>query len=126
MLLTKQTLAVVGKAATAISTDATTAGVEIDTLGYTDALIITQVHAWTAGSVTPVVNSGDTSGSLAATSSDFLVNAPTAVMAAAGIAQQGISLRERYLKVDLLSASSANLTAGVTILLYNARRSPVA
>jgi len=74
-VLTKQIQPHVGLVATAISSDTTTDGAEIDTKGFDSALVITQVHAWTAGDVTPVINETATSGSgYTAVADAFLIN----------------------------------------------------
>ena len=126
-VLTKQILPQTGLIATAISTDTTTDGAEIDTKGYDSALVITTVHVYSAGTVTPVINQTATSGSgYTAVDDAFLVNEANESLTALGHSVVGVSLRERYLEVDLLSADSADLTASVMVILYNARKTPVA
>ena len=127
MVLTKQVKLVNGLIATDISTDTTTDGGEIDTLGFDSALVITQCHVFSAGTVTPVINETAVAGSgYAAVADAFLINEENKTLSALGYSQVGVSLRERYLEVDLLTADSADLTASVTVLLYNARKTPIA
>lgn len=126
-VLTKQIQPHVGIVATAISSDTTTDGAEIDTKGFDSALVITQVHAHTAGDVTPVINETATSGSgYSVVNDNFLINEANETLDDTGISVVGVSLRERYLEVDLLSDNSADLTASVMVILYNARKTPVA
>ena len=126
-VLTKQIQPHTALVATAISSDTTTDGAEIDTKGFDSALVITTVHAYTAGTATPVINETSTSGSgYTAVADTFLVNEANESLTALGHSVVGVSLRERYLEVDLLSADSADFTASIMVILYNARKTPVA
>lgn len=120
----------VGLNATAISSDTTTAGTAVDTQGYEQALVVPFVTARSAGTVTPAVTESDVSGSgFAAVSADQLSGSLAgAAVATANTFSQGVGVRprKRYLKVDLASTGSANLTAGVLVILSHPRTAPIA
>lgn len=120
---------VFGLNATAISTDTTTAGTAIDTEGYETVLVIPFVTARSGGTVTPVIEDSDASGSgFAAVNAAQLSGtlADAAISAANTTKQVGVNQRKRYIKVSLVSTGSANLTAGALVILANPRHLPVA
>lgn len=114
---------------TAISADGTTTGTEIDVSGYEEAHIITYTAARTDGTVTPVVYGGEVSASLSAITDEFLfgTEAGAALSAANVTGTVGVSLRDKYLRVDLVaSAVTDGLAAGALVLLSKPRSMPVA
>lgn len=113
----------------AISSSATTASLEIDTKGYKFAKVIPMMGARTDGTLTPLVKDCATSGgSYSAVSDDFLhgTEAEAALSTAASTTSVGVSLRNRYLKVDLVaSAVTTGFTGGILVILSNPLHEPV-
>ena len=114
----------------AISTNATTAGVEIDTQGFESLTFVIETGARTDGTITPLLQESDTSGSYSGSVDDNdLIG--TEALAALSTAQTrsivGYVGKKRYVKLSLVSTSvSSGLTAGATAILGNARSNPVA
>ena len=114
----------------AISTNGTTAGVEIDTQGFESLTFVIETGARTDGTVTPLIQESDTSGSYSGSVDDNdLIG--TEALAALSTAQArsivGYVGKKRYVKLSLVSTVvSSGLTAGATAILGNARSNPVA
>jgi hypothetical protein len=114
----------------AISTNATTAGVEIDTQGFESLTFVIETGARTDGTVTPLIQESDTSGSYSGSVDDNdLIG--TEALAALSTAQArsivGYVGNKRYVKLSLVSTVvTSGLTAGATAILGNARSNPVA
>ena len=114
----------------AISTNATTAGVEIDTQGFESLTFVIETGARTDGTVTPLIQETDASGSYSGSVDDNdLIG--TEALAALSTAQSrsiiGYVGKKRYVKLSLVSTVvTSGLTAGATAILGNARSNPVA
>jgi hypothetical protein len=115
---------------TSISTNTTTAGVEIDTQGYESATFEIITGARTDGTVTPLIQETDVSGSYSGSVNDNdLIG--TEALAALSVAQSrsiiGYVGKKRYVKLSLVSTSvTTGLTAGASVILGNPKHLPVA
>ena len=113
----------------AITTNATTAGVEIDTQGFDSVTFEVITGARTDGTVTPLIQESDTSGSYAGSvADDDLIG--TEANAALSTAQSrsiiGYVGKKRYVKLSLVStAVTSGLTAGASATLGAAKHNPV-
>lgn len=114
----------------AISTNATTAGVEIDTQGYESVTFEIITGARTDGTVTPLIQESDTSGSYSGSvSDDDLVGleVDSALSTAHSRSRIGYIGTKRYVKLSLVSTSvTTGLTAGGSVILGNPKSAPVA
>ena len=110
-----------------INTDTTTAGVIIDTAGYESLEFITQAGVVTAGDITGVMQDGDDSGlsDAATVASDFTLGS-LVTLDATGVTRVGYVGKKRYVRLNGLSANSANLTVGIIAVLSNPHSAPVA
>jgi len=110
-----------------INTDTTTAGVIIDTAGYESLEFIMQAGVVTAGDITGVMQDGDDSGlsDAATVASDFRLGS-LVTLDATGVTRVGYIGKKRYVRLNGLSANSANLTAGIIAILSNPHSAPVA
>jgi hypothetical protein len=112
----------------AISTNTTTNGIEIDTLGFGSCTFEIITGARTDGTVTPAIQESDVSGSYSGSvSTDFLIGTTTA--AALNTAQSRSTIgyvgKKRYVRLQLVSTSvTTGLTAGATAILGDAIHSP--
>ena len=102
----------------ALSSDTTTAGVEIDLADYQgeSATFVMKTGAVSAGDVTLLIQESDVSGSgFANVADDDLLGteAGTTLDAANKVAKIGYSGHKRYLKASVVTDNSANLTVGV-------------
>jgi hypothetical protein len=111
-----------------INTDTTTNGNIIDTQGYESIEFVMQAGVVTAGDVTPVLQDGDDSGlsDAAVVAADFRLGSLVTLDATNGITRFGYVGKKRYVRVNALSATSANLTVGVTAVLGDPHSAPVA
>jgi len=103
-----------------ISTDTTTAGVEIDTAGYNSCDIILTSGTIAAGDFTPLVQESDTSGSGYTDVADTFLSGTEAaakLITTTTISSIGYVGKKRYIKVSVVSANSANATVGVIAVL---------
>jgi len=114
----------------AITTNATTGGVEIDTQGFDSATFEIIVGARTDGTVTPLIQESDTSGSYAGSVADddlIGTEAQAALSTAHSRSIIGYVGKKRYVKLSLVStAVTSGLTAGASAILGSARHNPVA
>jgi len=114
----------------AISTNTTTAGVEIDTQGFESVTFEIITGARTDGTVTPLIQETDTSGSYSGSvDDDNLVGleADAAISVAQSRSRVGYIGTKRYVKLSLVSTSvTTGLTAGASVILSDAKRLPVA
>jgi hypothetical protein len=115
----------------AITTNTTTVGVEIDTQGFESATFEIIVGARTDGTVTPLIQESDVSGSYAGSVADddlIGTEAQAALSAAQSRSIIGYVGKKRYVKLSLVSTliSSSGLTAGASAILGSARHNPVA
>ncbi len=114
----------------AITTSATTAGVEIDTLGFDSVTFEILTGARTDGTVTPLIQESDTSGSYSGSVADddlIGTEADAALSAAQSRSIIGYVGKKRYVKLSLVSTSvTSGLTAGASAILGAAKHNPVA
>jgi hypothetical protein len=114
----------------AITTNATTAGVEIDTQGFDSVTFEVITGARTDGTVTPLIQESDTSGSYAGSVADddlIGTEANAALSAAQSRSIIGYVGKKRYVKLSLVStAVTSGLTAGASAILGAAKHNPVA
>lgn len=114
----------------AITTNATTAGVEINTQGFESVTFEIVTGARTDGTVTPLVQGTNTSGSgYVDVTDDFLLGteAGAALSAAHSRSTIGAVASYQFYKLSLVSTSvTSGLTAGASAILGSPKRSPVA
>lgn len=111
-----------------ISTDTTTAGVEIDTQGYEAVTFLFRASSYTDGNYTPLIQESDTSGSgYAAVSDAYLIGTEaSAALSAAGVSRIGYVGKKRYVKLSFVSTStSTGATLDAVAVLGRAKSSPV-
>ena len=110
-----------------INTDTTTNGNIIDTKDFESLEFVIQAGVVTAGDVTPILQDGDDSGlsDVATVASDFRLGSLVTLDATNAITRVGYVGKKRYVRLSLLSANSANLTAGGTAILGHPRQAPV-
>jgi hypothetical protein len=115
---------------TSITTNTTTAGVEIDTQGYESVTFEIITGARTDGTVTPLIQETDTSGSYSGSVDDdnlIGLEADAAISVAQSRSRVGYIGTKRYVKLSLVSTSvTTGLTAGASVILGDAKRLPVA
>jgi hypothetical protein len=113
-----------------ISSNTTTAGVEIDTQGYESVTFEIITGARTDGTVTPLIQESDTSGSYSGSVSDddlIGLEADAALSAAHSRSRIGYIGTKRYVKLSLVSTSvTSGLTAGSSVILGDPKSAPVA
>lgn len=113
-----------------ISTNTTTAGVEIDTQGYESVTFEVITGARTDGTVTPLIQESDTSGSYSGSVDDddlVVLEADAAILTAQSRSRIGYIGTKRYVKLSLVSTSvTTGLTAGASVILGDAKHLPVA
>jgi hypothetical protein len=106
---------VIALATQAISTNTTTAGVEIDMQGYSSLTFDIIAGAITDGDYTPLIQESDTSGSgYTNVADDFLIGteAEATVDATSEVKTIGYTGDKRYVKLSIVSTS---VTTGGTI-----------
>lgn len=117
----------------AISSDTTTNGVIIDTLGYESVTFILQSATLTDGAYLPLIADGDNSGlsDAAAVADTFLLG--TEAAAAFALADDNTTKRigycgkKRYVRLSIVSsATSSGGTIGAVCVLGNAITQPTA
>ena len=117
----------------AISTNTTTAGAIIDTLGYESVTFVLQSGTLTDGAYTPLIEDGDNSGlsDAAAVADDFLLG--TEAGAAFALTDDNTTKRigyvgkKRYVRVSVVSTSvSSGGTLGGVCVLGSAITRPTA
>lgn len=113
-----------------ISSNTTTNGVEIDTQGYDSVTFEIITGARTDGTVTPLIQESDTSGSYSGSVADddlIGTEAEAALSAAQSRSTVGYVGKKRYVRLSLVSTSvSSGLTAGASAILGSAKHNPVA
>jgi len=114
----------------AITTNTTTVGVEVDTKGFESVTFEIITGARTDGTVTPVVQATDTSGSdYYDVTNDFLIGTEdeAALSAAQSRSIIGAVASYQFYKLSLVStAVTSGLTAGASAILGSPRSAPVA
>lgn len=113
-----------------ISTNTTTVGVEVDTQGFESVTFEVITGARTDGTVTPLIQETDTSGSYSGSvDDDNLVGleADAALSVQHSRSRVGYIGTKRYVRLSLVSTSvTTGLTAGASAILSDAKRLPVA
>jgi len=113
-----------------ISTNTTTVGTEIDTQGYESVTFEIITGARTDGTVTPLIQETDTSGSYSGSvDDDNLIGLETdaALSVAHFRSRVGYIGTKRYVKLSLVSTSvTTGLTAGASVILSDAKHLTVA
>ena len=113
-----------------ISSNTTTNGVEIDSQGYDSVTFEILTGARTDGTVTPLIQGTNTSGSGYVDGTDeFLLGteAGAALSAAHSRSIIGAVASYRFYKISLVSTSvTSGLTAGASVILGSAKHNPVA
>ena len=113
-----------------ITTNTTTAGVEVDTQGYESVTIEVITGARTDGTVTPLLQESDVSATYSGSVADedlIGLEADAALSALNARSRFGYIGKKRYIKVSLVSTSvTTGLTAGASVILGNPKSAPVA
>ena len=113
-----------------ISTNTTTAGVEIDTQGFESVTFEIITGARTDGTVTPLIQETDVSGSQSGSVDDdnlIGLEADAAINTANTRSKIGYAGSKRFLKLSLVSTVvTSGLTAGGSVILANPKSAPVA
>lgn len=113
-----------------ITTNTTTVGVEVDTEGYESVTFEVITGVRTDGTVTPLIQESDTSGTYSGSvDDDNLIG--TEALAALSIANSrsivGYNGTKRYVRLSFVSTSvTTGLTAGASAILSHAKHLPVA
>lgn len=115
-----------GFSSATINTDTTTTGTGVDLQGYDRALVIVRTTTHSAGTITPRLSDSETDSSYAAVDAEFVYPTQAAISAANAPATYEYTGKKRWLRVDLVSGSSANVVAHATVLKLNARHQPTA
>ena len=119
-----------GVSIASITTNTTTAGVEVDTQGYESVTIEVITGARTDGTVTPLLQESDVSGTYSGSVADedlIGLEADAALSTANARARFGYIGKKRYVKLSLVSTSvTTGLTAGASVILGNPKSAPVA
>ena len=114
----------------AITTNTTTAGIEIDTRGFESVTFEIITGARTDGTVTPLIQESDVSGSYSGSVADddlIGLEADAALSAAHSRSIIGYHGTKRYLKLSLVSTVvTSGLTAGASAIFGSPKHSPVA
>jgi hypothetical protein len=109
--------------AQAISTDTTTTGNTVDTLGFESVMLAVQAVSYTDGTYTPIVQeSSDDSTYTAVADSDLLPTGSgqeaSAALSAAGTFKLGYRGSKRYVRLQIVSSSTSTgaTLAGMAVL----------
>ena len=115
---------------TSITTNTTTAGVEVDTQGYESVTIEVITGARTDGTVTPLLQESDVTATYSGSVADedlIGLEADAALSLPNKRAIFGYIGKKRYIKPSFVSTGvTTGLTAGITIILGNPKSAPVA
>lgn len=113
-----------------ITSSTTTAGVEIDTVGYDSLTFALQLGARTDGNYTLLVQHSNTSGSgYVDVADDYLVGleSETTLSTANSVSKIGVLNFNRYVKISVVSAGvTSGATVGALAILGSPRTAPVA
>lgn len=112
-----------------INSDTTTAGVEIDTLGYESLTFLNRASSYTDGTYTPLIEESDTSSSgyAAVADNDLIGTEADAALSAAGVSRIGYVGTKRYVKLSFVSTStSTGATLDSVAVLGSPKTAPVA
>lgn len=113
-----------------ITTNTTTVGEQVDTKGFESVTIEVITGARTDGTVTPLLQESDVSGTYSGSVADedlIGLEANAALSAANGRARFGYIGKKRYVRLSLVSTSvTTGLTAGASFILGTPISAPVA
>ena len=113
-----------------ITTNTTTVGVEVDTIGFESVTIEVITGARTDGTVTPLLQETDVAGSYSGSVADedlIGLEANAALSELNARARLGYIGKKRYVRLSLVSTSvTTGLTAGGSVILGNPKSAPVA
>ena len=113
-----------------ITTNTTTAGVEVDTQGFESVTIEVITGARTDGTVTPLLQESDVAGSYSGSVADedlIGLEADAALSVLNSRSRFGYAGKKRYVRLSLVSTSvTTGLTAGGSVILGNPKSAPVA
>ena len=111
-----------------INSDTTTVGNVIDLSGFDAATFIVLAGVRTTGDATPLIEDSNDNITYAAVADDFLIGTEAAakVDATNEITRVGYVGKKRYLRVSIVTATSANLTVGAVCVLGKATNIPTA
>lgn len=119
-----------GLSIASITTNTTTGGEQVDTQGYESVTVVVMTGARTDGTVTPLLQESDVSGSYSGSVADedlIGLEADAALSIANGRAIFGYIGKKRYIKPSFVSTGvTTGLTAGISIILGNPKSAPVA
>jgi hypothetical protein len=109
-----------------INTDTTTNGVIIDTLGYESVLFILKMGIVTAGNATILIQDGDDASLSDAANVDdkWLLGTEVTLDASNALASIGYIGKKRYVRLSVITAGTADLTAGAICMLGDAIVNP--
>lgn len=114
----------------AITTNTTTVGVEIDTQGYESVTYECMTGARTDGTVTPLLQESDVSGSYSGSVADedlIGLEADAALSTAHSRSRFGYIGKKRYQRLSFVSTGvTTGLTAGASVILGHPKSAPVA
>ena len=113
-----------------ITTNTTTAGVQVDTQGFESVTIEVITGARTDGTVTPLLQESDVDGTFSGSVADvdlIGLEANAALSELNSRSRFGYSGTKRYIRVSLVSTSvTTGLTAGASVILGSPLVAPVA
>lgn len=113
-----------------ITTNTTTSGVEVDTQGYESVTYECMTGARTDGTITPLLQESDVSGSYSGSVADedlVGLEADAALSTAHSRSRFGYIGTKRYQKLSFVSTGvTTGLTAGASVILGNPKSKPVA
>lgn len=113
-----------------ITTNTTTDGVEVDTQGYESVTYECMTGARTDGTITPLLQESDVSGSYSGSVADedlVGLEADAALSTANSRSRFGYIGTKRYQKLSFVSTGvTTGLTAGASVILGNPKSAPVA
>lgn len=114
----------------AISSNTTTAGVEIDTQGFESVTFVLETGARTDGTFTPLIQESDTSGTYSGSVADedlIGTEAAAALATAHSRSEVGYVGKKRFVKLSVVSTSvTSGATVGASVILGSAKHNPVA
>jgi len=113
----------------AISSNTTTVGIEIDSIGFNSLTFLNRCSAFSDGVFTPLIEATDVSGSgyVTITGDSIIGTEAKAALSAAGDSKVGIAAIYRYYRISFVSTGvSTGATLDSVALLGSPRSAPVA
>lgn len=113
-----------------ITTNTTTAGVEVDTQGFESVTFECMTGARTDGTITPLLQESDVSGTYSGSVADedlIGLEADAALSTSHARSRFGYIGTKRYQRLSFVSTGvTTGLTAGASVILGNPKSAPVA